>query len=77
MAILTAPPKESIGNNKPHHTLGHVNALETYKYALDLQEFRDSSEWVNTPLDEQDDIEKELILLERLNEIQVRKVERY
>lgn len=75
--IKTAPPKESIGGTKPHHAVALEHALATYDYANHLQEFRDTIEFGDSPIDEKNDIEEELLLLEQLNELQVRKIERY
>lgn len=77
MAIKTAPPKESIGGTKPHHAVALEHALATYDYANKLQTFRDTLEFDNCPTEEKDDIQEELSLLEQLNAVQVRKIERY
>lgn len=75
--IKTAPPKESIGGTKPHHAVALENALSTYDYANKLQTFRDTLEFDICPTEEKEDIDAELLVLEQLNAIQVRKVERY
>lgn len=75
--IKTAPPKESISGTKPHHAVALEHALATYDYANKLQTFRDSSEFDISPTEEKEDIDAELLVLEQLNAIQVRRIDRY
>lgn len=75
MSLLIVPPKESITPRRKQKFYDF--AVETFDYATELIEYKNSQEFLDSPVQEQNEVVKEILMLEELNEFQVIQIDSY
>lgn len=72
MYLTPAPPRESLRPKRKQNFYDFAN--QVFEYGEELAAYKDSEDFQNDSLEDQEAINKELVLLKELNEFQVNQI---